>query len=358
LEQVCSQEPEPPRRLRPSVPRDLETICLKCLEKRPTNRYHTAEELAADLGRWLAGGGSTQRWTARTWRRLARRCIVAALVLLVVLAASLAPLLLWYLHPERPRRESERDLARGQTVSLIGEIGLPRWSRWRLGAVQPTIAADGSLCLESWHLSLFELLPDPQNERYKFSAWVRHQKSNDFGEVGIFCGHRQYGNGPEAIHQFLRLSFNDIRSNDEAFKEIAPHIPNAVPPAPNTVSLTPNLYAEGEPGNWLDLPAAGLAPPLFQPAGLGGGPWRLLVLEVTPEWVRASWSDQSVGTLSTADILVNSRKRLPQLQALRPWDPALAEVDPSFQPRGGLGLYVRNGTACFKSVTIKPAQGN
>src|SRR6516164_287567 len=53
--QVITEEPVPPRRLDASIPLDLETICLKCLEKEPHQRYASAAALGEDLGRYLAG---------------------------------------------------------------------------------------------------------------------------------------------------------------------------------------------------------------------------------------------------------------------------------------------------------------
>jgi serine/threonine protein kinase len=53
LLKVANRDPKPPRRLNPSVPRELQAICLKCLQKRPERRYPSAAELATHLGHWL-----------------------------------------------------------------------------------------------------------------------------------------------------------------------------------------------------------------------------------------------------------------------------------------------------------------
>jgi tetratricopeptide (TPR) repeat protein/predicted Ser/Thr protein kinase len=88
---VLNEEPLPPRRLEPGVPRDLETICLKCLEKRPQARYTSAAELADDLDRFLAGEPIRARPVSRLGRTIkwARRRPAEA-ALLTVSAVALA----------------------------------------------------------------------------------------------------------------------------------------------------------------------------------------------------------------------------------------------------------------------------
>jgi WD40 repeat protein len=126
LEQVRSQEVVPPRRLQPKVPRDLETICLKCLRKGASHRYASAAHLAKDLGRFL----SSQPIRARrigTFGRLARWCrrqpalagTIAVAVLLIITVAGVG---FWNVvqernHYRRAQQAAEQNLYR----ALVGE---------------------------------------------------------------------------------------------------------------------------------------------------------------------------------------------------------------------------------------------
>jgi WD40 repeat protein/tRNA A-37 threonylcarbamoyl transferase component Bud32 len=88
LLQVIDKEPVAPRELNPAIDPDLETICLKCLDKEPAKRYAAAEQLAEDLGRYLRREPITARpisRPARSWRWCKRNPAVAGLLTVVAL---------------------------------------------------------------------------------------------------------------------------------------------------------------------------------------------------------------------------------------------------------------------------------
>ena len=175
LQLVINGVPVPIRRLRPSCPRDLETICLKCLEKSPSSRYETAGDLADDLRRFLKGEPITARAATPleqlvSWARrnpLPTTIAVAAVVMLAILAGAMA----WTTYRNYraieaiQHREMRVQDLRGQILfldelltdscSLAAVSGEPRWEeRYRRFLPELDTAINQAV----------ELVPDAKNE--------------------------------------------------------------------------------------------------------------------------------------------------------------------------------------------------
>ena len=89
--QVINDEPVPTR-LQPRLPKDIETICLKCLSKDPKKRYATVAELDADLQRFINDEPIQARpiaWWERTWKAAKRRPTLAGLIVTAILAVGI-----------------------------------------------------------------------------------------------------------------------------------------------------------------------------------------------------------------------------------------------------------------------------
>ncbi len=144
LDQVRTQEPVSPRRLRPKVPRDLETICLKCLHKEPNKRYASAGELADDVQRFLNHEPIHGRPTGsleRVWRWCKRNPTPALQASVIGLLLVVGSLVSWVLtakllwtsqqleHQLEEARKSKQEARKAQLKS-----------EWQLYATQISVS--------------------------------------------------------------------------------------------------------------------------------------------------------------------------------------------------------------------------
>jgi len=192
LAQVKESDPVPPSRFQPGVPGDVETICLKCLEKAPARRYSTADALAEDLRRFLAGepilAKPVPSWE-RAWKWARRRPALAAA--LTVSTAAILLLLVGALYYNARLRVSVREARAAQREAL------EQWNRTfrnlnqlvfevhdKLGKTPATRAARRQV-LDTALAGLEEVAESAKTAAPDIGRAVAHQKLGDiFREIG------------------------------------------------------------------------------------------------------------------------------------------------------------------------------
>ncbi len=345
LEQVKKQPPVAPRTLDRTLPRDLELICLKCLEKEPGRRYASAEALAADLERFLRGEAPAgpESLPARLVRRVRRRPWLVAGVALLVAAVSGMSLAGYLTMPENPETALRRTLAADGTYTFVGDKGVPRHRAWpvTLGVLANPAEADEGFSYKSVDACPLQLLTAPGLEQYRFRAKVRHDQDSSCGAAGIFFGLTTTPTANGDVLCYCTLTFNDLT-------ELPPHNPPGK--GHNPVRLQVRTYR----------PKTGAAysrgvgdSVLMNPAFVANKskPFRDLAVEVSPAAARIFWEGQLVCELTQGELSEAAHNMLYL-------EPALAGITVRFPPAGGFGTFVDGGAASFKDVVIETLPEN
>ncbi len=211
LDQVRSHEPASVRSLQPGTPRDLETVCLKCLQKSIGKRYPSAAALADDLDRFLSGNVIQARPVGsreRAWRWCRRNPAVASL-LASVLAVSLAGTAasLWSASVANDRR-AEAEKAKGEAVQGKREADAAR-----LAALSEKAAADAA------RRSAQQATAAAEDSRGTALAAKRRAEWSAYTSQ-ISLGQREWevGNAPAAF-QILEATNPDLRGWEYTYLE-------------------------------------------------------------------------------------------------------------------------------------------
>ena len=144
--QLIETDPVPPRQLVPTISTDLETICLKCLQKDPSKRYLSAADLLDDLNRYMAGKPVQARPVSqleRCWRWCQRKPVIALLLatvtLLVCLVAIVSSMAAFHLQSMTTKESQAR--RRAEDAQTIAELEQRRYQRAKKLADRKTVAA-------------------------------------------------------------------------------------------------------------------------------------------------------------------------------------------------------------------------
>lgn len=154
---VISEEPAPPSRFNAKVPRDLDTICLKCLHKNPSRRYASAQDLADDLHRFLDGKpvlarpvGPLERGVKWARRHPTAATLTAALLVLVGMAGATGVWLQQQQNDRRVAKEQQQRHAHNAIETALRRVDeLRQQERWRDAKLILTEAATQLAVAES-----------------------------------------------------------------------------------------------------------------------------------------------------------------------------------------------------------------
>ncbi|MEO2088433.1 MAG: serine/threonine-protein kinase [Gemmataceae bacterium] len=363
-------ETTPPAPLPADVPADLAAVCLKCLQKHPDDRYQSAAEVAAVLGRIAQGLPVTVRpvreWVARRWRAAKRaplRTKLTAAVVTLLATAGLAaavfyqppPVIVPPPPPPDPNDISPRHVTGGK-INLIRPDGWPHYKRKNFGSKDMVLVPTGdparphvAAVSADGNYALYLLTESPQADSYRLTVKLRQDETapgpnKPNARVGVILDYQKRTViGKKDQHSFTLFGFNDFDPGQVGPKRQAVFDEYTLLEQP-LEGIT--RYPSGGPGVQLE-PYAGAARPI-----------RTLELDVTPDGVTARVDGGHGVTHSRADMEKiryesDQTRLLPDL--LRPNPGVALKLPPrSWTPRNPIGVFALGSTLTIHSFEIGP----
>ena len=354
--EIIKGEFQRPSRLTPGLDRELEAICLKCLDRRPAERYQSANELADDLENWQRGDKTIARPASLTsramkWAYRQRRFAAASVICLIF--AMLINVAVAIMLPDKPHKQLDailKEIREYRKVVLVDATGAPRWYDESRGLVRssPSEFGGDSFCFgEHGSERLVELLREEDVPRcFILQAEVRHDSAeSNSTRVGLYIGRWNIRQDDGRRQNYMHLlTIDDIDQpgrfpNQKNYAHYAPTIDLSVPD--RLTHRHPLLFSMKE---------------IDSPSLLAHNRWRTLSYVVHKDRVEFHCSPEGPGDPAfdpPAHLLSDITENMELLHndTLRdlPFPKRLRDNPLT----GGLGLYVNRGKASFRNVTIQ-----
>ena len=348
LYRMIRHEPVPPLPVRVNAPAGLEAIARKCLAKSAGDRYQTADEVAADLDKWVAGETIPMPRERTPRRRM--RAAFAAVAMVALLGFSGIP-------AQAPREEnvpaprSVADRLRaGETVVLIGEKGLPVVQGavpGRDGAL--ALRPNGYATLASPVFSAVELCAEELPWPIKFRAEYAVTEAQDgYSRTGVYVG-RKPTPGADPCQSLVQLT------HTEAIPARAGGPPQGIQAAAFELAVWADATPEARTtfqtvGRTVPVPAAGDRAPR----------WHTVEVVIRPDVLGGTWNGIPLDPLFGPRLA--NQKGIKSVQPrLDLWANGFAREHPNrpvpmftapyFGP--GIGVCAFNATAMYRKVTLE-----
>ena len=363
LRRIREEELPLPRKVRADVNPVLERIVLKCLRKRPEDRYESATQLRDDLRRWLRARQPRRRWL-----------LAAAIGACAILAVGLAVIPRDARSPQQqlPSKEelqtqARSELAAGKTISLISPEGVLRMPLEVITGKENTKiekTAEG-WTIQTTGTALVEFMDDPGLDAFNFVVEMRANPLAGIPEASVYAGRKQLADPQGDWHFLIEHRYRESPDNYVAAQAkpgglpdldgkkgvggdllIRPHEAKPNPKENGERSIYYRLSRFADTG---DLPRKVGSFPVPADRPEVGGPWRTLGIQASGQKISCTWDRRDVHNVGL-DVYRNWRRdfvsKVFHGRGDRPPE--------DWTPAGGIGLIVKGGSVSVRFAQIGP----